>query len=280
MKLLDELRNVEPGNPGAWSRRVSLTLACALLAVVAGIGFQLRVRASLGPELASAEQALAGLEQQLAQARRAARRTQALRADIERLENELQRAGTALPRSAESLDLAVLLTANSDDSPVEEVRPWQATSQTPGLFPHVGAEMRIAGHYAEIVSAIGAALAAGELRELAEIRIESIDSGEEPATGRLQAAARLLAYHANESHALNLPAALPRKPAMAMALPTRADLPSPFAPPAAIPGVDAAETLANETAASLRGGLIQVGARRYRIVEDTEGRPRLRRESP
>ena len=38
MTLLAELRNVEPGKPGHWSRRVSVTLACVVLVLVTAVG--------------------------------------------------------------------------------------------------------------------------------------------------------------------------------------------------------------------------------------------------
>lgn len=272
MKLLDELRNVEPGNPGNWSRRISVTLACTLLLLVTAIGLQVRVRAMLLPQLASAVQALAGLEKRLQEARRAERRTHSLRSELQQLEEQLQRTGATLPRGAESLDLAVLLAVGSTGSPVEEVRPWQPAIQTSGRIPHLGAEMRITGRYGEIISAIGMVLAAGELRELAEI---SIESGESPENGRLRAEARLLAYFADESQAEGFPDVDPRQRTMAMAPPPRKDLPSPFATRGGEMREDATTARGDERESARRGGVIRVGTRRYRIVDDSEGRLRL-----
>ena len=276
MTLLDELRNVEPADPGQWSRRVSVTLACMLLVLVTAIGIQVRVRAKLLPELASARQAVPGLEQRLREARRGEQRTRSLRSEREELKEKLQLTGAILPLGAESLDLAVSLAAGPAESPVEEVRPWQPGTGTSRHLSHRGAEMRIAGEYGEIVGAIGTVLEAGELRELAEISIESEDGSE---NGRLRAEARLLAYFTDESHAQGLLAVDPRQPATAPALTTGANLPSPFAVPAGGRG-EAATALHGEEEPSERSGMILVGTRRYRIMDDPQGRPRLYTETP
>ena len=277
MTLLDELRNLDPGNPGNWSRRVSVTLACALLVLVTAIGLQVRVRATLLPQLTGAVQALGGLEKRLREARLAGRRMHTLRSELQQLEGRLQRTGAILPRGAESLDLAVSLAAGSTGSPVEEVRPWQPATQTSRRFPHLGTEMRLAGDYGEIVSAIGTVLAAGELRELAEISIASDDS---PENGRLRAEARLLAYFADERHAEGLLDVDKRRTTMAPVAPTRKDLPSPFAMPAGETREVATTVHEEEADPARRGGTIRVGTRSYRIVDDPEGRPRLYPETP
>lgn len=277
MTLLDELRNVEPGKPGQWSRRVSVTLACLLLALVTAVGLQVRVRAKLLPQLAGIGENISDLEGKLQEARRAERRTQLLRTDLEQLEEQLGQTGARIPRGAESLDLAVSLAAGSPRSPVEEVRPWQPAGEMPRRFRHVGAEMQMAGDYAEIVGAVVHVMAAAELRELAEF---SIESGDGPENGPLRAGARLLAYFADERQAEGLPGIGAGEPAKAPVPPPRMDLPSPFAPLPREIGAGAAQAPREERDSPQRGGFIQVGNRRYRIVDDPEGRPRLRPESP
>ena len=277
MTLLDELRNVEPGKPGQWSRRVSVTLACMLLVLVTAVGLQLRVRAKLLPELAGAAETLPGLQEKLHQARRAERRTQLLRMDLEQLEEQLRQTGSRMPRGAESLDLAVSLAAGSPGSPVEEVSPWQPAGDMSRPFPHLGAEMQMAGGYGEIIGAIGHVMAAAELRELAEFSIESGDGSE---NGRLRGKARLLAYFAGERQAGSLPDIGAGEPAAAQAPPARMDLPSPFAAPPGEIGDAAARARGDERDSARRGGFIRVGNRRYRIVDDPEGRLRLHPEKP
>ncbi|MCY4476602.1 MAG: hypothetical protein OXC70_01240 [Gammaproteobacteria bacterium] len=272
MTLLDELRNLEPGNPGQWSRRVSVTLACMLLALVSAIGLQVRVRAQLLPQLASAGEALSGLETKLEDARRAERQKRSLREDLEQLAQRLQRSGARIPRGAESLDLAVALAAASAGSPVGEVRPWQPGGEISRRFPHLGAEMRLAGSYGEIISTIGMVLAAGDLRELAEFGIEAGDDAED---GRLRAEARLLGYFADDRHAGSLLEFGGKAPATANVPPPRADLPSPFARLSREMADTPAPVPADEGNSSWRGGVIQVGNRRWRIVDDPEGLPRL-----
>lgn len=277
MTLLDELRNVEPGKPGQWSRRVSVTLACVLLVLVTAVGLQVRVRAKLLPQLAGIAEAIPGLEEKLREARRAERRTQLLRVDLEQLGEQLRQTGSRVPRNAESLDLAVSLAAASPRSSVEEVWPWQPAGEMSRRFPHVGAEMQMAGDYGEIVGAIGHVMAAAELRELVEFNIESGDGSEK---GPLRAGARLLAYFADERRAEGLPDVGTGDPATARAPPARVDLPSPFA---ALPweiGGGAGPARGEKRDPPRRGGFIRVGSRRYRIVDDPEGRPRLDPETP
>lgn len=276
MTLLDELRNVEPGKPGQWSRRVSVTLACTLLVLVTAVGLQVRVRAKLLPQLAGAAETLPDLEQRLKEARRAERRTQLLRVDLERMGEQLRQTGATIPRGKESLDLAVSLAAGSPGSPVEEVWPWQPAGELSRRFPRLGAEMQMAGDYGQIVGAIGHVTAAAELRELVELNIETGDGTD---NGRLRAGARLLAYFADEAHADGLPDIRAGESAMAPAPPARMDLPSPFA---ALPwevGGDAAAR-GEERDLPRQGGFIRVGNRRYRIVNDAEGQPRLHPETP
>ena len=277
MTLLDELRNLEPGKPGQWSRRVSVTLACSLLVLVTAVGLQVRVRGKLLPQLAGATEALTGLEERLQEVRRAQRRSQLLRVELERLEEQLRQTGATIPRGAGSLDLAVSLAVGWDGSPVEEVRPWEPPGEMSRRFPHLGAEMQMAGEYGQIIGAIDLVLTAGELRELVEFAIES-DNG--PESRRLRAEARLLANFADDSHADWLPDIGAGEPAGAQAPPASPGLPSPFG---ALPrefGDLAAAAGGQERESPLESGFIHVGDRRYRIVDDPEGRPRLHPETP
>ncbi len=277
MTLLDELRNVEPGKPGQWSMRVSVTLACILLVLVTAIGLQVRIRGKLLPQLAGAAEALPELEERLHGARRAERRTQLLRAELEQSEQRLRQTGSRVPRGAETLDLAVSLASVGAGSPVDEVRPWRPTSEMPRRFPHLGAEMQMAGDYGEIIGAVGLVLQAGELRELVGLSIESGDSRED---GRLRAKARLLAYFTDDRHADKLADIGADRPANAQAPARRMDLPSPFAAPSRDTGDVTAAAPGREQDSPRPGGFIRVGDRRYRIVDDPEGRPRLQPATP
>jgi len=277
MTLLDELRNVEPGNPGQWSRRVSLTLACSLLVLVTAVGLQVRVRGKLLPQLAGATEALTDLDERLQEARRAQRRSQLLRMELERLDEQLRQAGSRIPRGAGSLDLAVSLTAGWAGSPVKQVRPWEPPVEMSRRFPHRGAEMQMAGEYGQIIGAIDLVLTAGELRELVEFTIES---GGSPENRRLRAEARLLAYFAEEEHADRLPDIGAGEPAGAQAPPASPGLPSPFGPLPRKFGDLAANAGGQERESPRESGFIRVGDRRYRIVDDPEGRPRLYPETP
>jgi len=277
MTLLDELRNLEPGKPGLWSRRVSVTLACSLLVLVTAVGLQVRVRGTLLPQLAGATETLAGLEERLQEARRAERRSQLLRMELERLEEQVRQSGSRIPRAAGSLDLAVSLAGGWAGSPVEEVRPWEPPGEMSRRFSYLGAEMQMAGEYGQIIGAIDLVLTAGELRELGELTIESGDS---PENRRLRAEARLLAYFADERHVDWLPDPGAGEPAEALAPPTSPGLPSPLG---ALPreiGDLTAVVGGQERESSRESGFIRVGDRRYRIVDDHEGRPRLHPETP
>ena len=277
MTLLDELRNVEPGKPGQWSRRVSVTLACSLLVLVTAVGLQVRVRGKLLPQLAGAAETLPDLEERLQEARRAQRRSRVLRMELEQLEEQLRQTGSRIPRGAGSLDLAVSLAAGWAGSPVEEVRPWEPPGEMSRRFPHLGAEMQMAGEYGQIIGAIDHVLTAGELRELVEFTIES---GNSPENGRLRAEARLLAYFADERNADWLTDIGAGEPAGVQAPPASMSLPSPFG---ALPreiGDLAAAAGGQERDSPRQSGFIRVGDRRYRIVNDPAGRPRLHRETP
>lgn len=276
MTLLDELRNVEPGKPGQWSRRVSVTLACMLLVLVTATGLQFRVRAKLLPQLAGIGETLTDLEEKLQAARNAERRTQLLRMDLEQMREQVRQTGSRIPRGEGSLDLAVSLATGSPGSPIEEVWPWQPAGELSRRFPLLGAEMQMVGDYGEIIGAIDHVMAAAELRELAEFDIES---GNGPENGRLRATVRLLAYFTDERHADGLLDDDAGGPAMAQAPPMRLDLRSPFAGlPQEIDGGTAARGEKRDS--PRRGGFIRVGNRRYRIVDDPEGRPRLHPEAP
>lgn len=277
MKLLDELRNVDPTNPGQWSRQVSVTLACLLFVLVGALGLQVRVRGSLLPELAGAGEQLPRLEAQLAQARREQRQTQSLSAELQQLAEQLGRTGASLPRSRTALNLAVSLAQGSDGSAVAAVRPWQPASETSRPLPHGGAELRLNGGYGEIVEAVHGAVGTAELRELIELSIEPGDAADD---GAVRAEARLLAYYANEAHGEFFPDAPKREPAMAHAPPGLGGLLSPFAPLAGARGEDAAAAAVDTLDSPPRGGIILVGARRYRIVDDPQGGLLLEPEAP
>lgn len=277
MTLLDELRNLEPGKPGQWSRRVSVTLACSLLILVTAVGLQVRVRGKLLPQLAGATETLTGLEERLQEARRAQRRSQLLRMEVKRLEEQLRQTGSTMPPGAGSLDLAVALAAGWAGSPVEEVRPWEPPGEMSRRFPHLGAEMHLAGDYGQIIGAIDLVLTAGELRELVEIAITSSDG---PENRRLRAEARLLAYFADDRHADWLPDIGAGEPAGAQAPPASPDLASPFGELPQEIGDLAATTSGQERESPRESGFIRVGDRRYRIVDDPGGRPRLHPETP
>lgn len=277
MTLLDELRNVEPGKPGQWSRRVSVTLACSLLVLVTAVGLQIRVRGKLLPQLSGAVETLPGLEERLQEARRAQRRSQLLRMELEQLEEQLRQTGARIPRGAGSLDLAVSLASAWAGSPVEAVRPWEPPGEMSRRFPHLGAEIQLAGEYGQIVGAIDHVLTAGELRELVEFTIESGDSTD---NHRLRADARLLAYFADDRNADWLPDIGGGATAGAQAPSTSMGLPSPFG---ALPGEIgdlAADAAGQERESPRQSGFIRVGDRSYRIVADSEGRPRLLPEAP
>lgn len=277
MTLLDELRSMEPGKPGQWSRRVSVTLACSLLVLVTAVGLQVRVRGKLLPQLSGTAETLPDLEERLQEARLAQRRSQLLRMELEQLEEQLRQTESSIPRGAGSLDLAVSLAAAWAGSPVEEVRPWEPPGEMSRRFPRVGAEMRLAGEYGQIIGAIDHVLTAGELRELVEFTIESGDSAD---SRRLRADARLLAYFADERNADWLPDIGAGETAGAQTPPTSMGLPSPFGALPAETGDLAANIGGQERDPPRQSGFIQVGDRRYRIVDDPAGRPRLHPEMP
>ena len=277
MTLLDELRNVEPGKPGQWSRRVSVTLACSLLILVTAVGLQVRVRGKLLPQLSGTAETLPDLEERLQEARRAQRRSQLLRMELEQLEEQLRQTGARIPRGAGSVDLAVSLAAAWAGSPVEEVRPWEPPGELSRRFPHLGAEMQLAGEYGQIIGAIGHVLTARELRELVEFTIESDGS---PDNSRLRADARLLAYFAEARSADWLPDIGAGETTGPQAPPTSMGLPSPFGALPRENGDLAADVGGQEREPLRESGFIRVGDRRYRIVDDPEGRPRLQPDTP
>lgn len=277
MKLLDELRNADPANPGQWSRQVSVTLACLLFVLVGALGLQLRVRGHLLPELAGAGEQLPRLETRLAQARGQRRQTQSLSAELQQLAEQLGRTGASLPRGRTALDLAVSLAQGSDRSAVAAVQPWQPASETSRPLPHRGAELRLDGGYGEIVEAVHGVAGAAELRELVELRIEPGDADND---GAVRAEARLLAYYAGEAHSGLFSGAPKREPATVHAPSGLRDLPSPFAPAAGERGGNADAAPFDEYGSPPRGGVILVGARRYRIVDDPRSGLRLEPEAP
>ena len=271
MKLLAELRNVDPVDPGQWSTRVSVALACILFILATALGMQVRVGGQTLPELANAGAALPRLRQQRDTARLAEDRVRQLRSEVDRLKGRLEQFGGWVPDGGETLDLAVSLTAASGGSPVREVRPWRPANVTPRPLPYAGGEIEVVASYREIVHFLDLALAHGPLRELIQLEVEP---GAETDAGRLRAVARLLAYFGNGDTAEILHPAAGSDPPGAPAGSPQADLPSPFGPaPASIASAATAEP--EEEAPRQQAGHIRVGARRYELIADPAGNIRL-----
>ena len=272
MKLLEELRKVDPGNPGHWSMRVSVVLACILFVLATALGLQVRVRGQTLPELANAGAALPRLQQQRETARLAEDRVRRLRSEVGRLQKELEQSWVWIPESGESLDLAVSLAAASGGSPVREVRPWRPATVTSRPLPYAGGEIEVIADYREIVHFLDLALAQGPLRELIQLEVEP---GAETDAGGLRAAVRLLAYFGNGETAEILGHKAGSDPPQAPARLPQAELPSPFGS-AAGHAASAATAKPVEAAAPRRqAGHIRVGGRRYELIEDPAGNIRL-----
>ena len=276
MTILEELRVLDTGDPGKWSTRVSLVLACVLFVLVSVLGMQLWVRGQLMPQLAHARDGLQDLEQKLAAARRTERQMQSLHSETDQAIEQLHQSGAWIPAGPEAMDLTVSLAAGWTKSLAYAVQPWLPPRNFDRPLQHTGAELEIAGSYGEILSFLGLALASEQLREMVEVSIES-PSGEEP--GELRARARLLAYFAGEATAGRLQAPPERQrsqppPPLQVEL---ANIRSPFGPSG--PGAEANHSAESERAerVSQPGGLIRVGARSYELVEDPAGNLRLRR---
>ncbi len=274
MKLIEELRNLDPGNPGQWGTRVSIMLACGLFVLISALSLQVRVRGQLLPQLQQARDRLPELRQRLEAAGREGRRLLALQSETDELMQELQGLGVRIPSSREDLGLTVALAAGQSDSPVESVRPWQPPRELMRPLRYAGAELEIAGSYGEILNFLGFALDPNYLRELIELSIEPDDGN---VTGRVRARVRLLAYF-GEQPAGGISDTATRRaehPAPPRLPPSLANLASPFGS-ASSPTEPELPLSAEKVPQPLaRGGLIQVGVRRYEVVEDTAGNMRL-----
>ena len=274
MRILEELRVLDTGDPGKWSTRVSLVLACALFMLVAVLGIQLWVRGQLMPQLAHARDGLQDLEQKLAAARLTERQRQLLHSETDQAIEQLRRSGAWIPPGPEALDLTVSLAAGWAKALVYAVQPWQPARQFDRALRHTGAELEISASYGEILGFLGLALASEQLREMVEISIE-LPSLEDP--GELRATARLLAYFADDATAGQFQAPVEQQRSQPPLLPAEfANLGSPFGPSdSGAEAIHAADS--EETEEASRGsGLIRVGARSYELVEDPAGNLRLK----
>ncbi len=275
MKLLEELRNLDVGDPGQWSARVSVMLACVLFLLLAILGLRLRVFGQLAPRLEHARLDAAELDRQLAAARNDVLKLQALGEKAGQAEALLKASGVRIPSLAREVDLPVSLAARQDRTPLQAVRPWEPQREVSRQLRQVGAELDLSGSYRELVAYLEFALESAQLRELAELSIES-QGPEEP--GRLRATARMVSYFGGEG-AERLVRTLPEEPASLPDpdFPTKyANLPSPFS--FSLPAAPAAlATHPEKGPVALRErGHIQVGERRYRLVEDARGKVGLR----
>ena len=274
MRILEELRVLDTGDPGKWSTRVSLVLACALFTLVAGLGIQLWVRGQLMPQLAHARDGLHDLEQKLAAARLTERQRQLLHSETDQAIEQLRRSGAWIPPGPEALDLTVSLAAGWAKALVYAVQPWQPAREFDRALRHTGAELEISASYGEILGFLGLALASEQLREMVEINME-LPSLEDPE--ELRATARLLAYFADDATAGQFQAPVEQQRSQPPLLPAEfANLRSPFGPSdSGAEAIQAADS--EETEEALQGsGLIRVGARSYELVEDPAGNLRLK----
>ena len=274
MKLLEEMRNLDVGDPGRWSKRVSVALACCLFVLLSVLGLRLRVFGNLAPRLEHAELNAAALERQLAAARDDSRALQETGAEEDRDRALLRTSGVWIPAQAQELDLAVTLTAGRDHTPLQAVQPWEPQGDLPPQLQHAGAELDLSGSYAQLATFLDSALGASPLRELLELRIES--QGPQ-GFGRLRATARLVAYFGG-SGAAQLLRTRPEHPRAAGAAEHSrklASLASPFGDPLVF--ADGGDSLPEQVPAAMSWrGFIEVGARRYELVEDAGGKPGLR----
>ena len=191
MKLLEEMRNLDVGDPGRWSKRVSVALACCLFVALAVLGLRLRVFGNLAPRLEHAELNAAALDRQLSAARNETRALQEIGAEEKRAHASLRASGAWIPSQAQELDLAVALAAGREQTPLKAVQPWEPQGEFPPQLQHSGAELDLSGSYGQLAAFLESALGDSALRELLELRVES--RGPQDA-GRLRATARLVAY--------------------------------------------------------------------------------------
>lgn len=276
MKLLDELRKVEPGKPGHWSARVSVLFACVLFVLVTALGMQVRVRGQTLPQLENAEAALGELRQRLESALLAQERADLLRAEVSRLQERLGQTGVRIPEGPETVDLAVALSTASEASPVRAVRPWRPAGEASRPLPYVGGEIEVVAGYGEFIQFLHFVLTSGPLRELAGVAVEP---EAEAVPGGLRATARMLAYFGNDGYAAVLRSVDVPDPPDAPINPPHADLRSPFAAAGNATGAVAAETL-EEVVPRRQAGHIRVGEQRYELIEDPGGIIRLQRRGP
>ena len=274
MRLLEELRLLDTGDPGKWSTRVSVVLACVLFMLASVLGVQLWVRGQLMPQLTHARDGLHDLEQELAGARRTERRMQSLHSATGQAMEQLRRSGAWMPSGSEAMDLTVSLAAGWAKALVYAVQPWQPAREFDRPLRHTGVELEISASYGEILGFLGLALASEQLREMVEVSIES-PSGE--AAGKLHATARLLAYFADDATAGRFQAPVEKQRRQPPPLPAElANLGSPFGPSdSGAEETHAADSEETEEA-SQGSGLIRVGARSYELVEDPAGNLRLK----
>ena len=274
MRILEELRVLDTGDPGKWSTRVSLVLACVLFMLVSVLGIQLWVRGQLMPQLAHARDGLHDLEQKLAAARLTERQMQLLRSETDQAIEQLRRSGAWIPPGPEALDLTVSLAAGWAKELVYAVQPWQPPREFDRPLRHTGAELEISASYGEILGFLGLALGSEQLREMVEVSIE-LPSGE--GHGELRATARLLAYFADDATAWQFQTPVEKQRREPPPLPAELANPgSPFGPlDSGADAIHAADSEETEGAAQ-RGGLIRVGARSYELEEDPAGNLRLK----
>ncbi len=277
MKLLDELRNLDVGNPGLWSARVSVALACSLFALMVVLGLRVRVFGQLTPRLDAAKAEAASLQQQLAAARNEAGATRAIGREAEQAEERLKAAAVWIPPQAQELDLPAALAAGRERAPLQAVRSWEPPADPARRLRPAGAELDLSGSYAELAAFLDRALDSMQLRELIELSIESTGPDE---PDRLRATVWLAAYFGGVG-AERLLRAMPKnwKSLHAEDYARRlAGRPSPFASPLALTGDHMETQMEAPPAAFPARGVVRVGSQRYNIVQDAEGKLRLRAE--
>lgn len=271
MKLLEEMRNLDLGDPGRWSKRVSVALACCLFVLITVLGLRLRVFGNLAPRLDHARLNAAALDRQLAAARNDARALRQASLEEERAQALLRSSGVWIPSQAQELDLAVALAAGRDHTPLQAVQPWEPQGDFQPRMERTGAELDLSGSYAQLAAFLDFALGASALHELLELRIES------QGAGRLRATARMVAYFGGSGAAqlLRTRPENPRGSGAAEYLQELASFPSPFGGPPVF--ADAANPGPEQGLVALRRrGFIQVGGQRYELVEDAGGKLSLR----
>ncbi len=280
MKLLEELRSLDVGDPGLWSVRVSVVLACSVFVLIAVLGLRVRVFGQLAPRMEAARANVVALQKQLEAAGKEARNARAIGEEADQAEALLKAAAVWIPSQAPELDLPVALAAGLDRSPLQAVRSWQAPMNLSAQLQHAGAELDWSGRYADLIAFLNHALDSTQLRELIELNLESTGLSD---PGRLRATAGLVAYFGGVG-AAELLRTMPGNTASLRAARASeyrqrlAGLPSPFGSPLDTTG-DRGEMQTEGPPAAFPGrGQVRVGTRRYQIVEDGEGKFSLRTE--